>query len=279
MSRTYWGISPAFWSDEKVTGADDGGEPWSDDAKLLALYLLSCKHRTLEGLFRLPKGYIVEDLGWLPEQLAQPFAELLDHGFIEYDERARLCLLVNALDYGSPQNPNQMTSAIRLLADLPESALFARLLEQAELFCKPFAERLREGLPERYGQSLPLPLPLPHSVGASTSDARSDGKADEKEPEQPEDLPAPIFADIDFGSEPKPEIEPTTSPALVAYYVAESKAKRGSAPLERQVGMVAQMVGEKIAKGANPAAIKAAIRELVNEAKPITALPSLFDKH
>ena len=57
MSRSYWRVTPAFWGDEKVAG-------WNDDTRLLALYLLTCEHRTLEGLFRLPKGYIMADDLW-----------------------------------------------------------------------------------------------------------------------------------------------------------------------------------------------------------------------
>ena len=44
----YHKVSPRFWADEKVLR-------WNDDAKMLALYLLTCPHRTTEGLFRLPK--------------------------------------------------------------------------------------------------------------------------------------------------------------------------------------------------------------------------------
>jgi len=158
MSRTYWRVSPAFWTDEKVTGAC--GKPWGDDTRLLALYLLTCKHRSLEGLFLLPRGYISEDLGWSLQRLAKPFAELLRDGFIEYDEKTKVCLLVNALDYQQPENPNQCKAAIKLLDVLPDSALFARLFQQAERFAKPFAELLRERFPERYGKP-PAPAPAP----------------------------------------------------------------------------------------------------------------------
>ena len=167
MSRSYWRVSPAFWSDEKVTGAE-GGEPWGDDTKMLALYLLTCEHRNVAGLFRLPKGYITEDLGWTPERLAEPFAELLRDGFMEYDGRARLCLIVNALDYQSPENDNQAKATLKLLDELPESRLFARLFEQAKRFAKPFAEALQERFPERYGK----PTTTTTAISTATKSAR-----------------------------------------------------------------------------------------------------------
>lgn len=153
MSRPYWRVSPAFWGDEKVGR-------WGDDSRLLALYLLTCQHRTLEGLFRLPKGYIMEDLGWDSKRLAKPFGELLREGFIDYDEDTKLCLIINALEYQAPENPNQITAAIKLLEALPESRLFARLFEQAERLCQPFAERLLERFPERLAKPLALALAL-----------------------------------------------------------------------------------------------------------------------
>jgi hypothetical protein len=155
VSRTYWRIAPAFWGDEKVSR-------WSDDARFLALYLLTCEHRTLEGLFRLPKGYVMADLGWSAERLAEPFGQLLAGGFIEYDETLRVCLIVNALAYQAPENPNQVTAALKLLEELPETALFARLYEQAQRLCQRLAEGLAQRFPERLGQPPALtPAPAP----------------------------------------------------------------------------------------------------------------------
>jgi hypothetical protein len=172
MSRSYWRVTPAFWGDEKVAG-------WNDDTRLLALYLLTCEHRTLEGLFRLPKGYILADLGWTEERLAEPFAQLLREGFIEYDATVRVCLLVNALAYQSPENPNQVLAAMKVLEPLPATRLFTRLLSQAQRFCKPLAERLAERFPERLGEGLGKPpaltpalSPIPKEEAAVVAHAR-----------------------------------------------------------------------------------------------------------
>ena len=155
--RAYWRVSPAFWNDEKVAA-------WNDDTRLLALYLLTCPHRTTEGLFRLPRGYIQEDLGWSPQRLGKPFAELLREGFIEYDEDTKVCLIVNALEYQAPENGNQVTSALRELDLLPDTPLLQRFLTVAETHCERLAERLperfRKPLPEGFGKP-PAPAPAP----------------------------------------------------------------------------------------------------------------------
>lgn len=222
MSRSYWRVSPAFWGDEKVTGA--AGEPWSDDTKLLALYLLTCEHRTVEGLFRLPKGYILADLGWEAERLAEPFAQLLRDGFIEYDSRTRLCFLVNALEYQAPENPNQITAAMRYLDGLPKSPLFGRLVEQAALWCEPLAERLQEPLAERLPKGFgkppspsPSPTPTPEERAGTREpvdnfsrkggrgrrgvDLHENPGADRKGLGDTKGELVPAFGDIDFGSE------------------------------------------------------------------------------
>jgi hypothetical protein len=126
---------------------------------LLALYLLTCRHRILEGLYRLPRSYIAEDLRWVPKRLDEPFAQLLAEGFIDYDEGAGIVLLKKALFYQPTANDNCRKAACRMLATLPRTRLFAGLLECAEQYDKPLAERLREQFPERLGEPLPEPLP------------------------------------------------------------------------------------------------------------------------
>jgi len=173
VTWTYWRVSPRIWY-----------EPWSDDARLLSFYLLTCKHREAEGLFRLPKAYMHDDLKWSPERLAVALDELLRAGFVEYDEGASVILITKALKYQSPANPNQVKHAIGKLEDLPETALFAGLLRSAERYAKGFAERLREGLPTRFGNgSYATALPPAPTTAPTTAP---------KEPCPPED-PADVL--------------------------------------------------------------------------------------
>ncbi len=138
MSRSYWRVSPAFWGDEKVMG-------WSEDARFLALYLLTCPHRTAEGLFRMPIGYALSDLGWTEKRYRKAFDTLSIAHFAEYDEATQVCFIVNALDYQAPEGPKQRIGALNRLALLPETYLFARLYEQAKVFAPEFADTLPIG--------------------------------------------------------------------------------------------------------------------------------------
>lgn len=146
-------IDPRFWTDRAVRG-------WSDDAKLLALYLLSSPHRTTEGLFRLPKAYIQADLEWSPERLGQPFRQLLESRFLDYDDDAQVVLIRNALKYQPLQNANQVTGALRLLEELPPTRLTCDFQQLAEQFCQRLAKRLPEGFGKPSPTSPPSAPPL-----------------------------------------------------------------------------------------------------------------------
>lgn len=161
----YYRLSPKFWSDPMVLA-------WDDDTRLVALYLLTCPHRTTEGLFRLPRLYAVADLGWTAERFDQAFQNLLRDGFAEWDESAQVVLIVKALVWQSPDNGNMVKSAVRQLAMVPETPLKARFRALAERYC----ERLAEGLPEGFGkvfgnpQALSLPpSPTPEDLAASAA--------------------------------------------------------------------------------------------------------------
>jgi hypothetical protein len=165
----YYRVSPKFWTDHA----------WSDDARLLALYLLTCSHRTTEGLYRLPKAYARADLGWsaeplgkgLPERLDQALAELVASDFCTYDERAQVMLIHKALKHQSPENGNQVTAALRQLEDLPRTPLTSKFRGLAERFCQRLAERLPEGFAEPIPDP-PSPSPSPSPSLASLASAR-----------------------------------------------------------------------------------------------------------
>ena len=148
----YWRVSDQYW----VRADEDG---WSERARTLGAYLMGCTHRTAEGLFRLPKSYICEDLSWDAERLAEPFAELLERGFIQYDERSKWLLLMTALEVQPPENPNQATAAVRRIAGIPLTSpltcTFKRLAEE-------FSQRLLEALPDGFGE--PIAHPQSHLI-------------------------------------------------------------------------------------------------------------------
>lgn len=162
-ARRYYRVGPAIWN-----------EPWDDDTRLAAFYILTCEHRTLEGIFRLPLAYAASDLGWSAKRFGRAFDRLRADGFVEYDPDTSVCLIVNALRWQAPENPNQVKAAVRKIVELPASPLLNRfrglaathsdkLAEAlAERFGQPFGEPLTQGLQEGLGEP-PSPPPSHNS--------------------------------------------------------------------------------------------------------------------
>ncbi len=157
LAPVYYRVTPAFWMNRA----------WTDDMRLLGLYLLTSPHRSLEGLFWLPQPYVLGDLQWSAERLAEPFAGLLLDRFIDYDETVEVVFITKALKYQSPANDNMAAAAIKRLKIVPQSRLDVPFLASCERYCERLAERLHEQLPERFGE------PLLCSTSTSTSPQRA----------------------------------------------------------------------------------------------------------
>lgn len=143
-------------------------EPWTEDARTLALYLLTCEHRITEGLYRLPKAYIATDLAWSEERVGSAFDELIDAPFIRYDDRAQVVLIVGALKRQPPINDNIAKAAARRLESLPETPLLLDLYVLAKQHSERFAEQIAESFGVRLHKQLQVlrqtEHPDPHAL-------------------------------------------------------------------------------------------------------------------
>lgn len=111
--RDYGKVYSTFWS-SPTTGA------LSLEAKTLALYLMTCPHSTITGVFRMPDGYASEDLGWTPERVAEGFAELLRKGFANRCETTKWVWVIKHLKWNPPDNPNQRKAAAKVALTVPD---------------------------------------------------------------------------------------------------------------------------------------------------------------
>ena len=126
MAR-YYPVSPLYWSDSKV-------QSWPTETKMLGLYLLTCEHRNLEGLYRLPFAYIEADLGWTREDVIDRMADLIETGFINYDREAQVVFLPKALKYHTPKSGKQIQGALNALQEVPDTTLWPQFVEAARTF-------------------------------------------------------------------------------------------------------------------------------------------------
>lgn len=189
--RDYGKIRTTFWTDGRTAGL-------SDKAKLLACYLLSGPHSNSIGCFRLPLGYVAEDLKWPLETVTETVTETVSKGFIERCEKTSLVRICNWWKHNTIENSNVGKNAAVLIEALPQdSDVFTNFISSLE----PLRERFAEGFLERFAKrspkpssdysekGMPTPEPKPEPIPTSSS-LRSEGVPP---PENQETMEAKVY--------------------------------------------------------------------------------------
>jgi hypothetical protein len=145
--RDYGKVYATFWSSQTT-------HTLSDDGKLLALYLMTCSHNTIAGVFRLPDGYVAEDIGWDNGRVRKGFKELLTKCFANRCETTKWVWVVKHLDWNKPENPNQRKSAAMIAQSLPDECRWK------QAFMRDCWELLDLPEPEKLNPSETVPEPL-----------------------------------------------------------------------------------------------------------------------
>lgn len=134
MSGTAYGrIDREAWRGDTFLELDD-------DARLLAVYLITHPDGITEGLFRCPIETIAMDLRWTFEGASKVLRTLIEAQFCLYDHQRKYVLLVSALKWQTPQGENSCKGAGRALSKLRPTWLRGPLLTQVRTFC-PDVER------------------------------------------------------------------------------------------------------------------------------------------
>lgn len=155
--REYAKVYTAFW-------ADPSTRSMSEDARMLALYLLTCPHGNLIGLFRLPDAYAADDLQWASERVSKGFQELFEKGFCARDEGSAWLVILKYLKWNQFENPNVAKNAAKVF-DLAPQGIAKSLCAQAILkFGTYLSEAFRKALetvPETVSETLSEPYRKP----------------------------------------------------------------------------------------------------------------------
>ncbi|SHM05489.1 hypothetical protein SAMN05216428_11290 [Nitrosospira sp. Nsp11] len=122
--RDYGKIQTSFWASEDI-------KKLSDDGRMLALYLLSSPHTTQIGCFRLPDGYVCDDLSWTQGRVSKGFKDLCDKGFATRDEASKWVVIHHFTKWNEIENPNQAKAAIKLFEQVPDSSLVKPMLARS----------------------------------------------------------------------------------------------------------------------------------------------------
>lgn len=110
--RDYGKVYTKFWESEDIRSL-------SNDGRMMALYLMTCPHGTIAGVFRLPDGYACEDLQWSAEKVAETLSELLAKGFANRCATTKWVWVRKHLEWNPPENPNQRKSAVKVALSIP----------------------------------------------------------------------------------------------------------------------------------------------------------------
>lgn len=90
----------------------------------MAIYLLTCPHGTIAGVFRLPDGYACEDLQWTAERVQTTLSELFSNGFATRCEATKWVWITKHFEWNPPENPNQKKAAAKMAAQVPDSCVW-----------------------------------------------------------------------------------------------------------------------------------------------------------
>lgn len=134
MAGDYYSrISARFWIDTKG---------WNERNRLVALYLLTNGHRSMEGLYHLPLGYVCVDLGLSQKQVEAALRFIEDVGIVAYDHEAEVVFICKALKHAAPKTENHVKGAIARLKSVPTTCLWDDFL----MACECHASELRDGI-------------------------------------------------------------------------------------------------------------------------------------
>lgn len=175
--RSYGKVYSTFWSDQRTATLSDRG-------KVMALYLLTGPHSNGIGCYRLPIGYVSEDLQWSAETVSETLSELLAVGFVDRCETTGWVFIPRFLRHNAPENPNVCKSLVPLIEAVPKNLPFFQGFTDAvqqvvearpKGFPERFMERLRKGMPNKepkpsHSQAIAKPQPEP-AVPSEPGDA------------------------------------------------------------------------------------------------------------
>lgn len=140
MSR-YVKFFPKLWNNRSIRSLPE-------DGRNLYLYLWTCPHGNMAGLYYLPLGYAALDLQWTVERVEKALQACEESQLVKYDPLGNLVLVLHYLQYNTLENVNQAKGAVKCLEELPPTPLLADfkqcIKQYAPTFLNPF-ESLWEG--------------------------------------------------------------------------------------------------------------------------------------
>lgn len=159
--RDYAKVSPNFWTGK--TGKDLRAK--GPEAVIVALFLLTCPHANMLGMYWLPKLYIAHGTGLPLEGASKGLAWAIEGGFCHYDDATEMVWVVEMARFQvepslSPHD-KRVIGVQREYDQLPENPFKSMFLER-------YAEAFHMAKPAGKGKGLRSPFKAPSKPGTGT---------------------------------------------------------------------------------------------------------------
>lgn len=167
--RSYGRVVPTFWtrgSGRKLRG--------NQPAQLLAIYLFTCEHSTMTGLYYMPVMLMAHEVGLTEEEAKIALARLIELEICDYDPEEELIWVTEMLRYQAGKFDEEAQSVSALLS--PGDKRLVAVRRQLAPFAK---HRFYTRFEDRYGLALKLSEAPPEapSISGSGSGAGSDTRS------------------------------------------------------------------------------------------------------
>ena len=206
--REFAKFGTGFWTSPAI-------QALSIEAKLLAAYLISGPHSNQAGIYRIPDGYVSEDIGMGSETLSKGFAELRVRGFATRCERTKWVIVHKAMQHTPPDNVNQAKHIANLIEQVPAGAsIWPAISEAVSLYVTASYGAARERIqaliasrltPAEANPSETLPEPF-----RTIEKEKEIEKEREKEKERTTSAPSCSALDAESDSAPLADVLPIT---------------------------------------------------------------------
>jgi len=151
--RDYAKISPSIWGSRKFLSINDDSE-----ARLLYFYIHTSPHGNSIGCYRLPKGYVMADLNWSPDQIDRAIEALCKALLIDWNETETIVQIADFLKQSPITNEKHAKGACKLALALPDCDIKARICAELN-----GSEYVKEKLPD-----IALPKPSDRPIPTET---------------------------------------------------------------------------------------------------------------
>lgn len=127
--RDYGVVSPKFW-----TGSTGKALRGDAEAQVLALYLMTCPHASMIGVYHCPVLYMAHETGLSMEGASKALQRLSDGGFCAYDEGSETVFVYRMASFqiADEMKPgdNRIKAVVKALRNVPVDRFVAGFLER-----------------------------------------------------------------------------------------------------------------------------------------------------